>query len=273
MKEILNFLPGPVPIPIEAQNAFMDIPYSHRSDKFKKELRSLKRKLCTLTGASRVALFSGSGTLANEVIASELSKIDGNGIILSNGEFGNRIIHQAKRHKLSFNIFRTKDGKSFDLKRLSHELKEGRYKWLWFVHSETSSGILNDLTEIKKIGKKFKLKICVDCISSIGNTPLNLKGVFLASASSNKGLASYPGISIVFYREVIKNSQKNVPIYIDLLHHGNQQGIPFTISSNLIASLNCSLNKVKDPSHFQEIRSCSEFLERKLSLTDIRSSG
>ena len=39
----------------------------------------------------------GGGTLANDVVGYQISLLPGRGLILSNGEFGDRLIGQAKR--------------------------------------------------------------------------------------------------------------------------------------------------------------------------------
>ena len=47
------------------------------------------------------------------------------------------------------------------------------------------------------------MKLCADCISSVGLAPVNLEGVYLASAASGKGLAGYPGLCMVFHNHAI----------------------------------------------------------------------
>ena len=42
------------------------------------------------------------------------------------------------------------------------------------------------------------MKLCVDCISSIGAIPIDLKDVYFASGVSGKAIKSYTGISFVF---------------------------------------------------------------------------
>src|SRR5438105_7544088 len=88
----VNFLPGPVTVRREVRRAFEQAPESHRADAFVKDLEATKSVLCEMTRAKRVELFLGSGTLANDVIAAQLSLENKRGLILSNGEFGERLI-------------------------------------------------------------------------------------------------------------------------------------------------------------------------------------
>ena len=83
----VNLLPGPVKISEDIQNSFIKAPISHRGQEFINEFDLTKQSLCNLVSASQVEMFMGSGTLANDVIAGQLSLESTPGIILSNGEF------------------------------------------------------------------------------------------------------------------------------------------------------------------------------------------
>lgn len=63
----------------------------------------------------------GTGTLANEMVAAQLSTIKGKGLILSNGEFGDRLIQQANRWQLDFETFQ----KSWNMPITADEVKKG----------------------------------------------------------------------------------------------------------------------------------------------------
>jgi aspartate aminotransferase-like enzyme len=263
MKRIIYFLPGPVPMYPGIKEAFLEDLYSHRSERFKMEMNFLKESLCMMTKSKFVQILSGSGTLSNDVIALQLRNL-GKGIVLSNGEFGDRLIDHARRSNFNFETFKIEDGKDFCLYELETKIVlSGSIEWVWFVHSETSTGILNDLNGISEIGEKYNLKIAVDCMSSIGNVELDLSKVWMASASSNKGLGSFPGISFVFYNNESFEQHSNVPVYMDLGNYILRDGVPFTISTQGIAALNKSLTYISDD-HFENLMMLSAYLEREL---------
>src|SRR5499427_1309576 len=98
----VNFLPGPVTVRREVRRAFEQAPESHRAEVFAKDFQATKKILCELVKAGKVELLLGSGTLANDVIAGQLSLEPGRGVVLSNGEFGQRLLDHATRFGLAF---------------------------------------------------------------------------------------------------------------------------------------------------------------------------
>ena len=92
-----SFLPGPVAIHAQVRQAFERVPESHRSDHFISEFQSVRQRLCQLVRARDVQILLGSGTLANDTVAAQLSLDKNPGLILSNGEFGERLIDHAAR--------------------------------------------------------------------------------------------------------------------------------------------------------------------------------
>jgi len=195
----VNLLPGPVTVRREVRRAFEQAPESHRAELFTKDFQATKQTLCELVRARKVELFLGSGTLANDVVAGQLSLEAGRGVVLSNGEFGERLLDHARRFGLNFDALEVPWGEAIDLARVRQMLERTPAPaWLWCTHCETSSGVLNDLPRLGALCSEFQVKLCLDCISSIGTIPVDLTGVYLASCASGKGLRAYPGLSMVF---------------------------------------------------------------------------
>ena len=266
-----NFLPGPVNIAPSVDNAFSNPPISHRSDEYLKIHNETRELLKKLVKSKHVEIFAGSGTLANDVIAGQLSLLPQKGLILSNGEFGKRIIKQAARFGLDFKTISIPLATPFNPKNIEKEInRTPDIKWIWAVHCETSTGMLNDVDMLKKISAEHEILLCLDCISSIGNTNVDLQHVYLASGVSSKGLASFAGLSMVFYNHQLKAPQKNLPSYIDLHKYAASNGIPFTISSNLICALLASLKNLDIDKKLEQTSAISFLLRRKLLQIGIR---
>src|SRR5262245_57152931 len=243
-KIMANFLPGPVDVHGDVREAFEQGPISHRSDLFMGDFRATKRMLCALTGAKNVEILLGSGSLANDAVCAQLSLLNAPGLILSNGEFGDRLIDHASRQKLSFEVCQIGWGEPFDHAEIRRRLEANpAIRWLWAVHCETSTGILNDLEALKALCAEKQVKLCLDCISSIGTVAVDLSGVYLASCVSGKALASFPGLSMVFYHHELQPAP-GLPRYLDLGYYAAQQGVPFTTSSNLLYALQTALKRI-----------------------------
>lgn len=264
---LASYLPGPVDVHEEVRKAFEQPPVSHRSDIFCADFKMTKRFLCELTNAKSVEILVGSGSLANDVIGNQLSLLKEPGIVLSNGEFGERLVDHASRWGLQLRAIEADWGKPFDYATLEQELNRAREPlgWLWAVHCETSTGILNDLPALKAICAKHNLKLCLDCISSVGTVPLDLSGVYLGSCVSGKALASFPGLSMVFYNHDLSPTSKGVPRYMDLAYYAAQDGIPFTHSSNLVYALLTALKRTCWRDKFEQIVEVSRWLRKQLA--------
>jgi aspartate aminotransferase-like enzyme len=264
-KILACYLPGPVDVHQEVRKAFESGPVSHRSDGFMADFRSTKRMLCELTKAKHVEILLGSGSLANDAICAQLSLLNEPGLILSNGEFGDRLIDHATRQGLEFEVYQIGWGDPLDYAEIRRRLElNPKLHWIWAAHCETSTGILNELDTLKQLCTEKGVKLCLDCISSIGTVPVDLSGVYLASCVSGKALASYPGLSMVFYNHELAPAPKALPRYLDLGYYAAQAGIPFTHSSNLIFALQTALNRLDWTEKFAQIAEVGAWLRGKL---------
>lgn len=261
----VNLLPGPVTVRREVRRAFEQAPESHRGELFAKDFQATKQTLCELVSARKVELFLGSGTLANDIVAGQLSLEAGRGVVLSNGEFGERLLDHARRFGLNFDALEAPWGEAIDLARV-RQMVERRPApgWLWCTHCETSSGLLNDLARLGELCSEFQVKLCVDCISSIGTLPVDLKGAYLASCASGKGLRAYPGLSMVFYHHELAAGSARLPRYLDLSYYAAEHGIPFTFSSNLLHALHAAVKRVSWEKRFVGLEDLSGWLRPRL---------
>jgi aspartate aminotransferase-like enzyme len=261
----VNFLPGPVAVRREVRRAFEQAPESHRADCFKSDFRATRQALCELVGAANVGILLGSGTLANDVVGAQLTLEGTRGLVLSNGEFGSRLMDQARRFKLDFEALEYAWGAPLDLAAVKKRLgKKPSPGWLWCTHCETSTGVLNDLVALKNLCADRGAKLCVDAMSSIGTLPVDLTGVYLASCASGKGLRAYPGLSMVFHHHEVQPAPGRLPRYLDLGYYAQQQGIPFTFSTNLLHALRAAVRHVDWKKRFADIAELSAWLRASL---------
>lgn len=246
-KPQINFQPGPATISDDVRNAMAADPHSHRTTEFEKLLLKVKHRLTTLTSAKHVQILQGTGTLANDVVAAQLSVLGGKGLILVNGEFGKRLTTHASGFGMKFDTLEVEWGSGFDKDIIIEAIATGAYSWVWTVYCETSTGVLNELDKLPKVCAQYGVILAVDSVSAIGSMPVDLRGVDYASGVSGKGLLSYTGLSFVFHNKDVK-SNPSLPSYLDLGAYAVAGGIPYSQSSNLLAALDAALQRYTNPS-------------------------
>lgn len=262
---LVNLLPGPVSMADNVIEAFKQPSISHRSEKFISLFKETKQYLLKLSKAKYVEILTGSGTTSNDTVAGQISLLNQKGCVISNGEFGERLTRHATNFKLEFESINLPWGTPFDLIELEQKLIETESKWLWFTYHETSTGLLNDYEAILEICKKLNVKLCVDAISAFGTEIIDLSEVYLATAVSSKGIASYSGLGFVFYNHSLKNKIQQLPNSLNLAYFSNKDGIPFTISSNLIYALHCSLSNIlNSQNRIEDIKHCNAKLRQEI---------
>ena len=258
-----NFLTGPVALRPEVRAAFLAAPISHRGPEFLEMMSRTRASLSALMNASHVALMVGSGTLANDAVAAQLKSERGTGLILSNGEFGERLIDHARRWNLGFTTEQQHWGKAFDWNHVRQIAERCRPAWIWAVLTETSTGVVNPLAELQALRESVSADLCLDAVSAIGLMPVDLQRVRFATAVSGKGLAAFPGLAAVFHDGRLANSA-HIPRYLDLSVYEATDSVPFTHSSNLLAALDRSLTLTRWSTKFDEIREQSQTLRAAL---------
>lgn len=269
-----TFFPGPNELTEELKEVFQRSPISHRSYEFTERLKRVQEKLKNLSGTEYVHLLSGSGTLANEAMIAQISLLKKKGLILVNGAFGERLMHQAKRWNLEFDVLNVEWGQAFDKQDMDNLIHKNAYGWLLAAHGETSTGMLNDLNELRELCKENGIHLCLDCISSFGALSFDLKGVYLATGVSGKSIGSMTGLAFVFSNHWI-NESTCLPTYLDLGCYA-EGNIPFTVSSQMLEGLEVALETYIDDNRYailNERYSMLREVEQQLELEFLTQQG
>jgi len=212
------FTPGPVNVAENVRKASCKEDICHREEDFNYLLKSIEDKILKLfeireTNNYRAVVITGSGTAANESI---LSSVVGekNILILSNGEFGERLYDISKIHNKNTKMLKFDWGEEFKLDKIDTYLKNNQVDIISMVHHETSSGMLNPIENIGKLSKIHNTMFIVDCVSSAGAEPIDVEkcNISFCSSSSSKAIGSYPGISFVIGEKNEFEKLKDMPI-------------------------------------------------------------
>jgi aspartate aminotransferase-like enzyme len=252
----VSLLPGPVPLSPEVRQAFQEHPIYHRGPEFVTLFEDVRHSLANLTNAGGVALTVGSGTLANEAIAASLAvdSMAKHGLMLVNGEFGRRIAKQVVRFGMNPPVLEWPWGQPWDLDQVAEALdRVPPGGWVWGVHQESSTGVINDLPGLVAVARERGIRVCVDCVSSLGAVPLDLSEVYLASGATGKALSSYAGLSLIFAdpEQVAHLDTDRIPAYLDIPATLANAGPRFTVPSPLLKALAVALEVYSTPAKAQ----------------------
>jgi aspartate aminotransferase-like enzyme len=249
-------LPGPVTVAPAVRDAFHRPAIYHRGPEFIDRFVAVRQLLGQMVGGRDVAILNGSGTLANESIAATLAAIQAKqssasrGLLLINGEFGQRLAQQATRFGLNPVVLEWPWGQPWDLDEVDKAIdKQAPGTWVWGVHQESSTGVLNDLPGLVRVARLRGARVCVDCISSLGATQLDLRNVFLASGATGKALGAFAGAALIFAdAEALQNLDRSaVPSYFDIPAALASAGPCYTFPSATLFALEAALQEYSTP--------------------------
>lgn len=177
------------------------------------------------SGRYSCVLFGGSGTCAVESVLSSVISPGEQILVVNNGAYGKRMVSICDVYSLDYVEYNSPLLERIDLdsleKRIVEISKLGNLKYIACVHSETTTGLLNDIEAIGKLALKYDLIFIVDAMSSFGAVPIDMDKMnvsFLVS-SANKNLQGMPGVSFVIAdKEELTNRRpkKSRTLYLDL---------------------------------------------------------
>ncbi len=272
-RETVCLLPGPVAIAPRVTAAFHEPLVYHRSEEFVPLFEGVRAKLSGLVGGKPVGMFIGSGTLANDAVAATLAADPArdNGLVLTAGEFGDRLLRQANNWKLSPKVLTWNWGRAWQLDEVEAAMRAmPAGGWVWGAHHETSTGVLNDLPGLVRIAKKYGHRVCVDCVSSLATVPVDLGGVYLATGASGKAIGSYAGVAFVFANpaDLAHLETTRIPTYLDVAATVSTVGPRFTAPSPMIKALDVALDTLSTPerraARFKQIAELGGYVRGRL---------
>lgn len=285
MEKHLLFTPGPVNVAANVRLAVTTEDICHRETEFDCLLASVEEKLLSLlqirqTKRYRAVMITGSGTAANEAM---LSSVVGEGsiLILSNGEFGERLHKTSVIHNKHTYLIEFPWGQALNLAVIKAYLNTHTIDVIAVVHHETCSGMLNPLAAIGALARENGAVFIVDGISSIGAETIDMEAdnIAFCSGSSSKAIGSYAGLSFVIGQTTqfeklkyhrAKTTYLNLATFYDFLKNRSQT--PNTPGVPLFHALEQALSNILAEgvsSRFAKIKRKANFLRqgmRKLNL-------
>ena len=184
-------------------------------DDYKKITLSIREKLLNLAHVSEpeytVVLMQGSGTFGVESVLTSVIGEEDTLLIAANGAYGERMGDIARHAGIHYLMYEEDYNKIPSAEKIREILAEHpEITHVSMVHSETTSGILNDIASVAKVVKGAGKTFIVDAMSSFGGVDIpvgDLEIDFIIS-SANKCIQGVPGFSfIICNREKLMESK------------------------------------------------------------------
>ncbi|MEF2879535.1 MAG: 2-aminoethylphosphonate--pyruvate transaminase [Blautia sp.] len=256
-------------------------------DDYKKITLSIREKLLELAHVSEpeytVVLMQGSGTFGVEAV---LTSVLGEGetlLIAANGAYGERMGDIAAHGKIPYLMYREEYDKVPSAERIQAILEaHPEITHVSMVHSETTSGILNDIASVAKVVKTAGRTFIVDAMSSFGGVdiPVGELGIDFIISSANKCIQGVPGFSFIICRrdKLIESKGKARSLSLDLYDQWetmNKDGKwRFTSPTHVVLAFAQALKEMEEeggiPARAKRYRENNRLLIEKMEAMGIR---
>ncbi len=199
--------------------------YGSRDVEFRNIVADIRQRLLAMANCDEsyeCVIVQGSGTFAIEAALGALTPnaVDKT-LVIANGAYGDRAAQILERLKRPFLKIDKGDSAAPQADEIVPLLDaDKRISHVWAIHCETTSGIINPISDIARVVKERGRKIMVDAMSSFGALPLDMvaDNIDVMVSSSNKCIEGLPGFSYVMLKrdQLIASEGKSHSIVLDL---------------------------------------------------------
>lgn len=200
------FTPGPVPSPKRVLDACASEVLFHHGEDFSQVLDELWSNLRVVFSTTNpVVLLPGSGMSGMEAcVASTLHSGD-RVVVFHHGRFGQRLVRINEIHGAHVIAHAVEWGQTWTPDMVREHLRAdrdaGSIAAVWFVHSETSTGVALDMSSISSVVRELlpECLLLVDGVTSVGVQEIlpDAWDIDAVSIGVQKGLMSPPGLACV----------------------------------------------------------------------------
>src|SRR5687768_14904801 len=176
----LLFTPGPLTTSKTVKEAMLQ-DVGSRDFAFINAVKDIRNELLQLAHVSKeegyeCVIVQGSGTFGIEsVISSSVGQNDVL-LVLVNGAYGERIVKMSTIHQLNHHVIRFAEDEIVTAATTRDFIEtHPEITHVACIHSETTTGLINPVTEIGAVCKKYNKVFIVDAMSSFGGVDMDMK--------------------------------------------------------------------------------------------------
>lgn len=182
--------------------------WGSRDVEFRKLVLEIREELKRVAGCDptyECVLMQGSGTFAIEAALGGFAPTKRKKtLVMANGAYGERAAKILEKLGRAYILISNADVTQLQTEHISQALDEDRnISHVWLIHCETTSGIVNPLSELAHAVKSRDRIFMVDAMSSFGALDLDMARdkIDVMVSSSNKCIEGIPGFSYVLVKK------------------------------------------------------------------------
>ena len=245
------FLPGPTEVREEVMAAMMRPMIPHRGPEFEELFERLQLGLRPVFKTERPVYISSSSATGMMEAAIRCAP-PGRILCLVNGAFSERFAHIASMCGRDVDRYDVAWGQIHTIPQLEERLSIRKYSAITVVHSETSTGALNDVRAVSDCAHRRGIFCLIDSVSGLAGAELHFDEWKLdyVLTGSQKALALPPGLSFAVASSAYvdqANGTHGRGVYFDLVEldaYARRNQTPSTPALSLLYALEVQLQSI-----------------------------
>ena len=208
-----------------------------------------------LSTKNETLILGGEGILGLEAACASLTEPGDNVLVLENGIYGEGFADFVSMYGGIPEIYHADRLHTMDTAALSSYLETHHdYKYATVVHCDTPSGMLNDVSKICPLLKKYGIATVVDSVSGMFGNEMNIDKfqIDVLCGASQKAVSAPPGLTFVTISDTAKQlmEQRKTPIrsfYANLYafhDYYEKKWFPYTMPISDIYGLRAALDNL-----------------------------
>jgi aspartate aminotransferase-like enzyme len=245
------FLPGPTEVREEVMAAMMRPMIPHRGPEFEQLFERLQQGLRPVFKTERPVYISSSsatGMMEGAIRCAPPGRI----LCLVNGAFSERFAHIASMCGRDVDRYDVAWGQIHTIPQLEKRLSIRKYSAITVVHSETSTGALNDVRAVSDCAHRRGIFCLIDSVSGLAGAELHFDewNLDYVLTGSQKALALPPGLSFAVASSAYvdqANGTHGRGVYFDLVEldaYARRNQTPSTPALSLLYALEVQLQSI-----------------------------
>ena len=200
-------------------------------------------------------ILGGEGILGLEAACASMTELGDRVLVLDNGIYGKGFADFVSMYGGCPELYSRDYRETLDVQELENFLKEHHnYKYATVVHGDTPSGMLNDVSAICPLLKKYGIMTVVDSVSASFGEPMRISDwqIDIMCGGSQKVVSAPPGLTFVVISDDAKKAMadRKTPIasfYANLTtfaHYYEEKWFPYTMPISDIYGLRAAIDNI-----------------------------